>query len=62
MVRFAKWGEFDYNEPWHLAQKHHVGILVKYCSLMKIAHVLYSGEVIEIRGQLVEKAGRKDGL
>lgn len=62
MVRFAKWGEFDYNEPWHLAAKPHIGMLIEYDRLMKIAHILHEGEMLSIRAQFVEKAGKRDGL
>ena len=60
MVRFAIWGEFDYNKPWDLADKPHIGLLVEYDSLSKIATVLFKGSLYNVRAQLVEKAGRKD--
>lgn len=60
LVRFAMWGEFNWNEPWDKAEKPYIGLLVKYSKLMKTAHILYKGELIEVRGQLVEKAGKKD--
>ncbi len=60
MVRFAKWGEFDHTAPWSDAKKPHVGILVEYDSLMKVATVLHDGTIHRVRAQLVEKAGKKD--
>jgi len=60
MVRFALWGEFDYERPWEEAPKPHIGMLIEYDSLMKKATVLYRGELLDIRGQLIERAGKKD--
>ncbi len=60
MVRFAKWGEFDLNDPWDKAEKRHIGILVEHDKLMRMCWVLHMGELLHIRQQLVEKAGKKD--
>lgn len=62
MVRFAKWEDIIDIDDWSTTPKNHVGILVDYDSLHRAARVLYEGEVHMIRAQLVEKAGRKDGL
>tara|TARA_B100000131_G_scaffold268081_1_gene266696 strand:- start:16920 stop:17126 length:207 start_codon:yes stop_codon:yes gene_type:complete len=60
MVRFAKWGEFDYNENWSLAEKKRVGILVEHDKIMGHVVILYKGELLTMRAQLAEKAGKKD--
>ena len=60
MVRFAKWDDIVDIDDWSTTPKKHVGILVEYDSLMKIAKLLYEGELQSHRAQLVEKAGRKD--
>ena len=60
MVRFAKWGEFDYNDAWNKAEKKCVGILIEHNKLMSMCYILYKGEVLSVRAQLVEKAGKKD--
>ena len=45
----------DYHRP-----KRNIGLLVEYNSWEKIATVLYKGEVLRVRAEDVEKAGRKD--
>ncbi len=60
MVRFAKWGEFDYNDAWSKAEKKCVGILIEHNKLMSMCYILYKGEILSVRAQLVEKAGKKD--
>ena len=60
MVRFAKWGEFDYNENWSQAEKKRVGILVSHDKIMRQVTILYEGELLTMRSQLAEKAGKKD--
>lgn len=62
LVRFAKWEEVDISDSksWSKQLKPHIGILVAHDKLMGKAHILYEGEVIEVRAQFAEKAGRKD--
>ena len=60
LVRFIKWNDVD-PEDWNLGERNCIGILIKYDKLMKKADILYEGELLEIRAQLVEKAGKKDG-
>ena len=60
MVRLAHWGEIVDINDWSTTPKKHIGLLVGHCTIMKIATVLCNGEMLEIRSQLVEKAGRKD--
>ena len=62
MVRFAKWGEFDYNLSWSRAEKKHIGILVEHDKTMGTVAILYKGELMKMRAELAEKAGKKDGL
>ena len=62
MVRFAKWGEFNFHEMWSKAEKPHIGILVEHDKTMKSVVVLYKGELLTIRSELAEKAGKKDYL
>ena len=62
MVRFAKWEDIVDINDWSTTPKNHVGILISYDNLHKAARVLYECEILMIRAQLVEKAGRKDGL
>ena len=62
MVRFAYWNEVVNIDDCSTTPKKNVGILVEYDKIMQIAYVLYEGEVLGHRAQLVEKAGRKDGL
>ena len=62
LVRFAKWEEVDFSDSknWHKQPKPHIGILVAHDKLMGKAHILHEGEVIEVRSQFAEKAGRRD--
>jgi|21_taG_2_1085346.scaffolds.fasta_scaffold295221_1 hypothetical protein len=62
MVRFAKWKDVDVtnSKKWNDQPKPHVGILVAHDKLMGTAYILYEGEVIKVRSQFAEKAGRKD--
>ena len=62
MVRFAYWNEIVDINDWSTTPKNNIGILVDYDKLMQIAFILHEGEVKNHRAQLVEKAGRKDGL
>jgi len=60
MVRFAFWKELKDYHNWETTDKTHVGILVEHDAIMKTAKILYKGEVVNIRSQFVEKAGKKD--
>lgn len=60
MVRFAKWGEFDYNDSWSKAAKKRVGILIEHDKIMGTVDILYKGRLVTVRAQLVEKAGKRD--
>ena len=60
MVRFAKWGEFDYNDAWNKAEKKSVGILIEHDKIMDTVVILYQGVLVTVRSQLVEKAGKRD--
>ena len=62
MVRFAYWNEVVNIDDWTTTPKKNIGILVEHDKLMQVAYVLCEGEVIGHRAQLVEKAGKKDGL
>lgn len=62
MVRFAKWEDIIDINDWSTTPKNSVGLLIEYNSLMKQAVVLYRDQILHVRAQLVEKAGRKDGL
>ncbi len=62
MVRFAKWDEIIDINDWSTTPKKNIGLLVEYDSLMRIATILYEGELQAHRIQLVEKAGKRDGL
>jgi len=62
MVRFAYWNEVIDIDDWATTPKKNIGILVEHDKLMQVAYVLCKGEVIGHRAQLVEKAGKKDGL
>jgi len=61
IVRFAAWDEIDVND-WSSAPRNRVGLLIEYDTLNKVATVLCSGQLHRVRGQLVEKAGKKDFL
>jgi|TARA_R110001583_G_scaffold27855_3_gene99200 hypothetical protein len=60
IVRFAKWTDIVDINDWSTTPKSRVGLLVEYDSLNKSATILYRGQPIHIRAQLVEKAGKKD--
>jgi hypothetical protein len=65
LVRFAKWEDLSTDEisktrSWNLVCKNHIGTLIKHDKLMGTAHVLYGGEVLQLRVVFVEKAGKKD--
>lgn len=60
MVRFARWEEIVDINDWSTTPKRHLGLLIEYDKLMKQASVLYEDDVLIIRAQLVEKAGRRD--
>lgn len=61
MVRFAKFHEIiDINGDWADVPRRHMGLLIRYDKLMKVALVLHASEVVTVRAQLVEKAGRRD--
>tara|TARA_R110002060_G_scaffold15376_16_gene21487 strand:- start:1036 stop:1269 length:234 start_codon:yes stop_codon:yes gene_type:complete len=60
IVRFALWSEMPDVNDWSTASKKYLGLLIEYDSLMKLANVLYKGEIHTIRAQLVEKAGKRD--
>lgn len=60
MVRFALWEDLEDINDWSTTPKSRIGLLVKYDSLMKTASVLHNNEVVKVRSQLVEKAGKKD--
>ena len=62
MVRFAKWDEIIDVNDWSTTPKKNIGLLVEYDRLMRIATILYEGELQAHRAQLVEKAGKRDGL
>ncbi len=59
-VRFALWSDLRDFDDWSTTPKKHIGLLVEYDPLMKIAQVLYDGQIHRVRAQLVEKAGQKD--
>lgn len=56
MVRFKTKGQsfFSRYETWK------IGLLVEYNTWEKVASVLYEGNVLRIRAEHVQKAGRKD--
>ncbi len=62
LVRFVKWEEVGQTptKQWGSLPKNHVGTLIKHDRLLQACEVLYEGEVIRVRQQLVEKAGKKD--
>ena len=37
-----------------------IGLLIEYHPWEKIARILYDGEIVSVRGENVEKAGKKD--
>ena len=65
MVRFAKWEEISTEhlrdtKKWSKVLKNHVGILIKHDKVMQMTEILYEGEVLRVRSQFAEKAGKKD--
>ena len=62
IVRFTKWDEIEDLNDWDSTPKTHLGLLIEYSGLMKVAKILYDGKIYSVRAQLVEKAGKKDGL
>ena len=62
MVRFAYWNEIVDIDDWSTTPKKNIGILVEYDSLMQVAYVLHHERLIVHRKQLVERAGKKDGM
>ena len=62
MVRFAKWSDIIDINDWSSTPKSNIGLLIDYDSLMKSAVVLHDDEILHVRAQLIEKAGKKDGL
>ena len=45
---------------WDATTDVSIGLLIEYHSWEKIATILYRGEVLRVRGENVEKAGKKD--
>ena len=60
LVRFAKWDDIVDIDDWTTTPKKNIGLLIKYDKLMRIATILYKGEIQSHRAQLVEKSGKKD--
>lgn len=60
LVRFAEWKDIVDINDWSSTPKNHIGLLIHYDWLMKRAYVLYGDRLLEVRAQLVEKAGKKD--
>lgn len=60
IVRFAKWKDIQDINDWSSTPRRHVGLLIDYDSLNKMAVVLYEDKILQVRGQLIEKAGKKD--
>lgn len=60
MVRFAKWSDILDIDDWTTTPKSHLGLLVNHDPVMKISHILFEDEILPVRSQLVEKAGKKD--
>ena len=64
LVRFATWDDIvskDWvDKDWSHFPKRRIGVLVKYERWQSTAEILYEGEVLKVRGQLVEKAGKRD--
>jgi hypothetical protein len=59
MVRFALWEDIKDVNDWSTTPKNHVGLLIEHEKYVD-AKILYKGKILMIRGQLVEKAGKKD--
>jgi len=62
MVRFAKWDDIIDINDWSTTPKKNIGLLIEYSSLMKLATVLHKNQILKIRGQLIEKAGKRDSI
>ena len=62
MVRFAYWSEIVDVNDWSTTPKKNIGLLVEYDKLMQRVYVLHKGRLEGHRPQLVEKAGKRDGL
>ena len=60
MVRFAKWEDLKDVNDWSTTAKNRIGILVKHDKILQTTQILYEGELLTVRPQLAEKAGRKD--
>ena len=56
MVRFKTKSQtfFSRYETWK------IGLLVEYHTWEKVASILYEGNVIRVRAEYVQKAGKKD--
>ena len=61
MVRFALWEDIKDINDWSTTPKNHIGLLVHHEKYLG-ATVLYKGKILTIRGQLIEKAGKKDTI
>ena len=57
LVRFSR---RQLRLPGVKQEKKHVGLLIEYHTWEKIARVLYEGEILILRAENVEKAGKKD--
>tara|TARA_S200000501_G_C20184744_1_gene465975 strand:- start:219 stop:443 length:225 start_codon:yes stop_codon:yes gene_type:complete len=60
LVRFKKYIVTPRNPQDCGAWEFKIGILVDYQKWEKIARILYNGEIVSIRAENVEKAGKKD--
>ena len=60
MVRFAFFKEALSYKDWSNVEKKHLGLLVEHDAIQGNVMVLHSGEIIQLRAHLVEKAGKKD--
>ncbi len=53
LVRFRTWRDYKDN-TWR------IGLLVRYESWEKVGTVLYEGQLIKLKGEQIQKAGKKD--
>ena len=60
IVRFAMWEDIIDINDWSTTPKGHMGLLIEHDRVMRLASILHGGQVISVRIQLVEKAGKKD--
>jgi len=60
MVRFAFFKEALNYKDWSNTEKKHLGLLVEHDSVQGNVMILHNGEIIKIRANLAEKAGKKD--